>query len=94
MKKCVYISSPNAITELSLALNKVVDSKSVDIILIDSLSSLLVYHKPNILMKFVMHLINKIRDSTIILFLVSSDHEKKSELFKKIEPLVDNVIEI
>ena len=93
-ENCMFLSSPNALTELSLALNKIVDSKSIDIILVDSLSSLLVYHKSNVLLKFVIHLINKIRQGTMVLLLVSSDDEKQSELFKKLEPLVDNVLEL
>ncbi len=45
-------------------------------------------------MKFFMHLITKVRNSVVVLLLLSSDKEKDSILYKQIEPLVDNIIKL
>ncbi len=93
-KDTFFCSSPNALTEISLAMNKIIDSEVAEIIVVDSLSSLLVYHKPNTLMKFVYHIVNKVRNSTVLLILVSPREDRGTDFFEKLKPSVDNIIEI
>ena len=91
---CVFISSPKAITELSLALNKLMDA-SFPSILVDSLSTLMIYHKSKTITKFIHHLINEARvNSDIYLTLTISDKDRNTELYSKIEVLVDEVIKL
>jgi archaellum biogenesis ATPase FlaH len=91
---CTFISSPKALTELSLAINNCINSNS-SIILIDSLSTLMIYHDAETINKFVHNLSNRARtgkDKHLIIFI--SDKDKNSEVFKKIEIIVDKVIEV
>lgn len=46
-KNCLFISSPNDLVELSIAINEIFSSKKFEALIFDSLSNLLVYHKNN-----------------------------------------------
>jgi len=94
MKNCQFISSPNALTELSLAIDKCINS-GFSVILIDSLSTFMVYHQPNIIIHFFHNLSNKIRnEEEENLILTISNKDKDSEVFKKMEIIVDKIMEI
>lgn len=89
-ENCVYLSSPNALTELSLALNV---SSKFDFVILDSLSTLMFYHDKETLLKFSNSLINRIRrapNTTLILVMFSKDKEKG--LFQDLSAMVDRVI--
>lgn len=91
---CVFVSSPNALTELSLAITKCIDS-DFSVILIDSLSTFMIYHKAETMNHFFHNLSNKIRTKEgENLILILSNKDKNSEVFKKIELLVDKVVEM
>ncbi len=90
---CVFVPSPNDLTEISLAITKFIYSYS-SVILIDSLSTLLVYHKPKKLTSFIHSIANRIRESEAILILTISSRDIKTELFKEVEVLVDEVVKL
>ncbi len=94
IQNCQFISSPNALTEMSLAINNCIN-RGFNIVLIDSLSTFMIYHNADAINQFFHNLSNKIRtekDKNLILTL--SNKDKNSEVFKKIEIIVDKVIEI
>lgn len=90
---CQFVSSPNALTELSLAIGKCIDS-SFSVILVDSLSTFMIYHNAEEISHFFHNLSNKVRAEEKNLILTLSNKDKNSEVFKKIEIIVDKVIEI
>jgi archaellum biogenesis ATPase FlaH len=93
IENCQFISSPNALTELSLAIDKSIDS-GFSIVLVDSLSTFMIYHNAEMIIQFFHNLANKIRsEDGNILILTISDKDKDSEVFKKMEIIVDKIIE-
>ena len=91
---CALVSSPRALTELSLAINKFVNIH-FPLIFIDSLSTLLVYHSPKVLTNFVHNTINKVRETNQVIFVMTiAEKDKKTELYKKLQVLVDKVIQL
>jgi len=65
------------------------------VIIVDSLSTFMIYHKPNEISRFFHCLANKIRDMEGKgLILTISSRDKNSDVFNKIELLADNVVEI
>lgn len=93
-KLCKYISSPKSLTELSLALNEPL-AREKDIVLIDSLSTLAIYHKVSDIAHFINSLSQKIKSSknTSEVLLISSG-DKEKDLFSQCEILVDKVIKV
>ncbi|MDD5133012.1 MAG: ATPase domain-containing protein [Candidatus Nanoarchaeia archaeon] len=92
-KNCIFISSPNALTELSLAIGKNINNGALHFI-IDSLSNMLIYYDNETISKFVQDLIQKVRKKNKTLVLIISSKDKKSKLFDEIETLVDNTMEV
>ncbi len=92
--RCLYVSSPNALTELCLVITKSVDLSSPTV-LIDSLSTLQVYHKTGVISRFVNRISQDIRKKEgAQLILAISDKDKDTKLFSQIEVLVDKVVEV
>jgi hypothetical protein len=87
-----FVSSPKALTELSLAIQESIESSHI--ILIDSLSTLSVYHRPKVLIEFVYHLAERVRKMPgSLLILPVAKAEKVTEWYKKISLTVDEFVE-
>jgi hypothetical protein len=92
-KNCTFISSPNALTELSIACKGLI-KLNVPLIVIDSLSTLAIYKKSSTLIKFVHDLTNKARESSTKLVWLISDKDRKTPLFQNLGMIVDNTVEM
>jgi hypothetical protein len=90
---CIFVSSPNALTEISLVVNKLM-KKEISNFVVDSLSNLLIYHKDEIISRFVQDLIQKERKNGKTLAFLISNKDRQSRLFSEIEILVDEIIEM
>jgi len=88
-----YVSSPGALTELSLVISKFV-RHNFDYLIFDSLTNLLVYESKAPVGKFVSSLVNKIKESkTKAIFYALSVKEQES-LIKESGMFVDKVIDL
>lgn len=93
LKDVYFVSSPGALTELSLIIAKFL-KHDFDYLIFDSLSSLSVYQKPAMCAKFLADLINKIKKTkTKTLFYVLESKEQE-EIISKASSLVDKVIKV
>jgi len=98
----VSISSPSALTELGIALSKVIESsplpkasggKKIGVFFLDSISSMLLYNEEVVLLKFLHFLINKVRASKTKAVYVVFEADLKRELIKEIEVFADKIME-
>ena len=89
--QCIYLPSPNEITSISSEITKCIDN-SFQVVLIDSISTLLAFHKEGLVINFMTDLINKGKDkeNTTLIFIISKRH-KETKLFKKMQGLADKV---
>ncbi len=88
-KQCLYVSSPTALTELALALGKL---RQVDLIILDNISSLLLYNKDAEVLKFLHSMMTKIRQ-TKTKAVYSILQESKKEFVADLTLFADAVIE-
>ena len=66
----------------------------VDVVVIDSLSTLMIYHKPDVLIRFISSMINKIsgfKNTKLVLTMLEKDME--SDVYKSVSSFVDRVID-
>jgi hypothetical protein len=90
-QNCIYLTSPNALTQISLAIKRALKSE-INVILIDSLSTLLVYHNQNTLTKFVHDLVHKVKETEgISLVFTISQKDENTTLFKNTSMVADKV---
>jgi hypothetical protein len=86
---CLFIESPSALTNLSIAMNKVVEASSPKYIFFDSLSTLLIYNPEKVIIKFAKDVITKVRSTKTKIILVCLDGKDESNIIEKISMFVD-----
>ncbi|VVB54357.1 Uncharacterised protein [uncultured archaeon] len=89
-----FISSPDALTELSLAVSNSFDVKKFNYLFFDSLSTLLVYESDRVVTKFVHFLMAKIRvvEARAIFTVLKRDVD--SVLLKDINMFADKIVDL
>ena len=90
---CTFISSPSALTDLSLAFSEALKEHECDNAIFDTISTLMVYQDIHSVIKLVHNLVTKIRvlnKKSIFLALT----EDSKELIKDLNMFVDKVIEL
>jgi len=88
-----FVSSPSAMTELSLAMTKFL-KHNFDYIIFDSFSNLLIYHQKDAVVKFISSIVNKIKASNtkaVFYAIKSKEHEG---MVQQCSMFVDKVIDM
>jgi KaiC/GvpD/RAD55 family RecA-like ATPase len=90
---CYYVSSPSALTEISLAISKFL-KHDFDYLIFDSLTNLTVYEKNAPVAKFLSSLINKINETKTRAIFYTINMGEQSELIKEVSMFVDNTLNL
>ena len=74
-KQDTYVSSPSSLTELMLTIDKIKKIHQIDLMILDNISSLLIYNKDVIVLKFLHSLMTRIRqtDTKVIYSILQKD---------------------
>jgi hypothetical protein len=72
-KKCSFVGTPSALTELSIAISD--NLSNFDYLVFDSVSTLTIYNKVGAVEKFTSSIVNKIREAKVksIFFILEGD---------------------
>ena len=91
----IHLSSSSSLTEISLALNKYMESiKDKKFIFIDSINTMLIHNEPNTLAKFIHSILTKMRTNNVSGLLISLEAETNKEVRAEIAQLCDKVIKV
>jgi len=93
-KGVVFVSSPHALTEISIALEKTMEKEKMDFVLFDSISAILIYESPLLVMKFIHRLILMLRKENIYATFLIMKEDIKTELMKDLAMFVDKIVEL
>ncbi|MBS3124236.1 hypothetical protein J4437_06415 [Candidatus Woesearchaeota archaeon] len=88
-----YVSSPGALTELSLVITKFV-KHNFNYLIFDSLTNLLVYESRAPVAKFLSSLVNKIKESKVKAVFYALSVKEQDTLIKESGMFVDKVIDL
>jgi archaellum biogenesis ATPase FlaH len=94
---CIFIESPTMLEKLGLEiinLFKNVEEDTEKYLLIDSLSSLIVYNDPEIVTEFFYHLVNKTRARNIHTISLAIEEEGLDKYFNKLIYLNDKILKV
>jgi KaiC/GvpD/RAD55 family RecA-like ATPase len=94
LQEVVFVSSPRALTEINIAINKVIQKDHIQHIIFDSISTLLAYEQPSTVIKFSHSVISSLRAAKIKGAFVGLVEDSKGELVKDLSMFVDKVIVI
>lgn len=86
-----YISSPGALTELSLTISKFL-RHDFDFIIFDTITNLMVYNKEDAVEKFLRSLIDKIKETKTKAVFFALDIKEQESLLKQGNMYFDKVV--
>jgi archaellum biogenesis ATPase FlaH len=86
-----FVSSPRALTDLGITMSKVL-KKDIDIILFDSLSTLLIYEESSTVIKFSHSIISKSRETDKKCIFISMKEDMKTGMMKDLNMIVDKIV--
>ena len=91
---CVFIKSPHDLVGLGVSINAVLKTFHPEVLLFDSVSTLMVYERIEIVSRVIHNLIGKIRitDCTAIFTILKEDADKNS--IKELSMFADKTIDI
>ncbi len=92
-EKVYFCSSPEALTEISIAINKLLEH-NFKFLIFDSLTNLIIYAEREPVAKFIASLINKIKTSNTRAIFYAVRIEEQKELINEASMFVDKVIEL
>lgn len=88
---CFFISSPAALTELSISLDQMLKA-NFDCLVMDSLSNFLIYQPKIAVQKFLLRLVNKIADTNARIIVCTPLTEEQNSIVKEVGVFFDKVI--
>jgi KaiC/GvpD/RAD55 family RecA-like ATPase len=91
-KNCIFVSSPNSLTELSITIKELC-KHDPKVLIFDSLSALLIYEKGPAAREFIHSLTNTLRVHNVKGKFIILKHDADSALMKDISMFADRVIE-
>ncbi len=92
-EKTQYIDNPNSLTQISLAILKLMEKTKIDYLILDSINTLLIYNNEKSVLKFVHHTTGKLKENSTGGILVYLKQELDPKLLKAFAQFSDKVIE-
>ncbi len=93
-ENCIFVSSPNSLTEISLAFSKALNEKHCDGALFDTISSLTIYQSSHTIIQFVHTILTKLRITNGKAIFVVLKDDINSDLVKDLYMFVDKVVDL
>jgi hypothetical protein len=93
-KNVMYVSSPKALTEMSITIKRGLEKESLKSVLFDSLSTLLVYEGSAIVIKFAHALMSGFRNDGVRAVFTCLKGDVETDLIKDLGMFVDKVMEL
>lgn len=92
IKNVFHVESPEQLTSISLAITESINHlPNEKLLVLDSLSTMLIYNGENAIGMFSNFIINKMRAAGVGIILLVLDSDLDKEILKKIETFVDKV---
>ncbi len=95
-ENCLYVGSPESLTEISIAINQAIQALPGDekFLFLDSVSALLIYNQAGTVARFAHVLTVKMRELNIMGVLISLELETDELLFSRLSQFSDKMIVI
>jgi len=91
---CTFVSGPDKLTELGIAIQKTIAEKKSEVLLFDSLSTLLIYAQNQMVKQFVHSIAGQISATGCIALFTILEGTKENDLIKDLSLFVDNIVHV
>jgi|SRR3989344_3283531 len=86
---CTYLTNPGSLVELSLSITDKANEGKYELLLLDSINTLLLYNDPKSVKKFLYYLINKLREKEIAGIMIALEGEHMEEVVSFVAQICD-----
>ncbi len=93
-ENCLILQNPSALMELSIGISKACESKKLKFVIIDSLSTMLVYNKENSTVKFIHYLSAQLRKYKLAGIILSLEEDIEKKILDSVVQFCDKVIKM
>ncbi len=90
--ECIMLENSGSLTELSLAITKLLNKGKSDFVFLDSINTLLVYNDMKTVEKFAHFLINKLRSFGVAGIIISVKEKEVNELLPTLHQFCDKCV--
>lgn len=87
-----FVFSAENLTQMSLIINNILLKYKLDCLVFDSLSTLLVYHSEDVVLKFLHYMIGVLRAKKVSTIFTAMKNEKKAAFIENSKVFVDKTI--
>jgi archaellum biogenesis ATPase FlaH len=99
VKNCIFITSPNNLTAIRVAIRKAIEEKQCSVILFDTISTMLIYQQTSSVVKFTHHLLADEKEENIKKLFIVLKHdtipvEENQKLVKDLEMFADKTLDL
>lgn len=91
---CFFVSAPDKLTELGIAIQKTINEQKSEVLLFDSLSTLLIYKNVQIVTQFVHSIVGQIGAANCIAVFTCLEGNTETDLIKDLSMFIDNTVHI
>ncbi len=91
---CLFVPSAAALTDISITINQILETGQLESMLFDSLSTLLIYNKEEVVAEFVRDMVGNIRKANCVTIFTSLEGDTESALLKDLGMFVDKIIHL
>lgn len=95
-KECLFIGSPEKLSDILIAMDQAVRAipSEQKFVFFDSLSTLLIYHQPGTIAKFIHFLSTKMREWNVKGIIISIESDANKELINQLTQFCDLTLEL
>lgn len=94
LENCIFVNQPNSLVKLSSVISEVIEKRKVDFLLIDSISTFLMYNDETSVKQFLYYIINKLKMHEIAGFFLSTNDSQFKNLNTTITQITDRTIDL
>jgi hypothetical protein len=91
---CEFVSGPDKLTEIGIAIQKNTASEKCEVLLFDSLSTLLIYKNVQIVKQFVHSIVGQVSAANCISVFTCLEGNVEDDLIKDLSMFIDNIVHI
>ncbi len=92
--KLLHVSSPKALTELSITTNKTISNGKIECALFDSISTIIIYEEPSMVTKFAHSLISSFRSKGVKVLFTCQGSDAETPVIKDLSMFVDSTVNL
>lgn len=90
----IYISGPRCLTEMCIAVNKILKTNKIELLFFDSVSALFIYRKQEDVISSIRDIISHLRKNKGKGIFMALEEDSKKGKLKNIESFVDKVVDV